>query len=536
MMNTSSSFVKEELVTTSTTTNNTPSNNHWSSSDDSSSFPAVAAAFVHQRCLHTTISNNHDKKKCHGSSSTAAGAGAGSDGATITDDSSPTEKTNSNAGASAIVMVPHENDVLLGRGGNNNKHCGNHQLRELARDLAAQYTRSSKKEKSQLSRLLVKKIRQMNPSGRFLKQHRLTKVWTDVGDKVAREKASQVLRDAILFWDQQQQQQKKIEKTTSSIMNSNKATRKSPNIMNSRPADRGCVSKKYITMVVPSCQEEERKQSANNKAAARRSKKEVSSSTYDSWNKSFHSDSPSFQLSSTSSRFVAANSRSILLNKPSWSSKNTPDNGPTTTTSPEFTSAAGKDPSFLSGRYSSYVKDHHHDSSLCIHDLSPHYEGVLPWTLLSTSNDKNTCSSSKNVPGVIGSSISGTRRSTTGSTGVGFPGDVNNRKYCYIPNPRIVTPSHQLAHQQQRSSNNIFVPSSFITHQKQQYNPYASGHHSSRHKGQDDCKYLNNRNDDDDVITLDQTPTMGGDKDLYPLHFDSPSFDHCWDTMSLFDM
>lgn len=132
---------------------------------------------------------------------------------TIVNSSSTTSAAGNHS--NDIVIVPHENDILLGRGGNNNKHSGNNQLRVLARDLVLQYVNSSKKGKSHLSRLLVRQVRQMKPPGRFLKQHRLTREWADVGDKVAREKASQVLRDAImLFANKNMKNKKKMHTST----------------------------------------------------------------------------------------------------------------------------------------------------------------------------------------------------------------------------------------------------------------------------------------------------------------------------------
>jgi hypothetical protein len=92
--------------------------------------------------------------------------------------------------------VKNYNDVLLGRGGNNNKYSGNEQLRIFARSDARQYSRSGKLHKSKLSRTLVTRVRQLDPPGRFLKQNQNTKEWVDVGDITAREKTSQVLRDA----------------------------------------------------------------------------------------------------------------------------------------------------------------------------------------------------------------------------------------------------------------------------------------------------------------------------------------------------
>lgn len=98
------------------------------------------------------------------------------------------------------TIVPHNHDILLGRGGNNNRHDGNEMLRSLARKHATQYRRSAKKRKSALSRDLVKQVRCLKPPGRFLKLKLLpngTRVWNDVGDDAAREKTSQVLRDAV---------------------------------------------------------------------------------------------------------------------------------------------------------------------------------------------------------------------------------------------------------------------------------------------------------------------------------------------------
>lgn len=94
-------------------------------------------------------------------------------------------------------IIPHDNDVLMGRGGKNNQHVGNEKLRALARQRCDNYRFSSKKGKSLMSRELVKLVRGMSPPGRFLKKNSLTSLWEDVGDEIAREKASQALRDAV---------------------------------------------------------------------------------------------------------------------------------------------------------------------------------------------------------------------------------------------------------------------------------------------------------------------------------------------------
>lgn len=96
-------------------------------------------------------------------------------------------------------IQPHENDILMGRGGRNNQHVGNEKFRGFARLESDNYRIASKKGKSNISRELVKKARRLDPPGRFLKKNNLTGGWEDVGDDIAREKASQVLRDAVAF-------------------------------------------------------------------------------------------------------------------------------------------------------------------------------------------------------------------------------------------------------------------------------------------------------------------------------------------------
>eukprot|EP00521_Asterionellopsis_glacialis_P008046 CAMPEP_0195283752 /NCGR_PEP_ID=MMETSP0707-20130614/2196_1 /TAXON_ID=33640 /ORGANISM="Asterionellopsis glacialis, Strain CCMP134" /LENGTH=417 /DNA_ID=CAMNT_0040342979 /DNA_START=158 /DNA_END=1411 /DNA_ORIENTATION=+ len=94
-------------------------------------------------------------------------------------------------------IEPTENDILMGRGGKNNQHIGNEKLRDLARGRCEDYRMSSKKGKSYISRELVQRVREMIPPGRFLKKDSASGLWEDVGDEVAREKASQALRDAV---------------------------------------------------------------------------------------------------------------------------------------------------------------------------------------------------------------------------------------------------------------------------------------------------------------------------------------------------
>ena len=97
----------------------------------------------------------------------------------------------------------HENDIILGRGGSHHKYAGNQFLRDLAASLAPTYIRSSKREKSRFSRLMVDIVTQKEPPGRFLK-HVVGKndVFEEVHHSCAREKTSQCLRDAARSFKQ----------------------------------------------------------------------------------------------------------------------------------------------------------------------------------------------------------------------------------------------------------------------------------------------------------------------------------------------
>jgi len=74
----------------------------------------------------------------------------------------PSSTSTSNA------TEPNKNDVLLGRGGKNNQHSGNEQLRRLARDMSGQYAAAPKRNKPSIAWLLVTKIRSLQPPGRYV--------------------------------------------------------------------------------------------------------------------------------------------------------------------------------------------------------------------------------------------------------------------------------------------------------------------------------------------------------------------------------
>ena len=133
--------------------------------------------------------------------------------------------------------------TLSSRLGKNNQHTGNDQLRAMARQECANYRISSKKGKSYISRELVRMVREMDPPGRFLKKNSTTGLWEDVGDDVAREKASQALRDAVAFLqaeEEEQQQQDEDQSRKPPAVPSSQAFRRSssaPPIMDKSPND-----------------------------------------------------------------------------------------------------------------------------------------------------------------------------------------------------------------------------------------------------------------------------------------------------------
>lgn len=105
------------------------------------------------------------------------------------------------------VLNPGPHDVILGRGGGTNHHSGNIKFRELVNEHKLRYLSSRKVDKPGVAREVVASWRKLRPSGRFLARRDDDEkvkaktaddssvdvtVWYEVGDKKAREKASQV--------------------------------------------------------------------------------------------------------------------------------------------------------------------------------------------------------------------------------------------------------------------------------------------------------------------------------------------------------
>jgi len=83
--------------------------------------------------------------------------------------------TVSSAAAAApsllIIPTPNPHDVLLGRGGRNNRHTGNDMLRRQARGMAQEYAAAAKRHKPALAWQLVQTMRGLEPPGRCVKNY-----------------------------------------------------------------------------------------------------------------------------------------------------------------------------------------------------------------------------------------------------------------------------------------------------------------------------------------------------------------------------
>jgi len=93
------------------------------------------------------------------------------------------------------IKEPHKNDVLYGRGGGTNHHPGNKRYRSMVERRKGDYVNSKRLDKPLVALEIIKEWRSQDPPGRFLKMEENTGMWSDVGDKKAREKTSQALRE-----------------------------------------------------------------------------------------------------------------------------------------------------------------------------------------------------------------------------------------------------------------------------------------------------------------------------------------------------
>jgi hypothetical protein len=88
------------------------------------------------------------------------------------------------------------NDVLSGRGGILSNTNGNIQFRKIVSHHLSEYLDATlKMERKHIAAKTVAIVRLLRPPGRFLMKNKTTGYWEEIGDEMARDKASQLLRD-----------------------------------------------------------------------------------------------------------------------------------------------------------------------------------------------------------------------------------------------------------------------------------------------------------------------------------------------------
>lgn len=105
------------------------------------------------------------------------------------------------------IKEPSDNDVLFGRGGGTNHAKGNKRYRKMVEDRKLEYVNSKRLDKPLVALEIIRLWRAQDPPGRFLKLDS-NGTWTDVGDKKAREKTSQALREKAPLIRKQQEEER----------------------------------------------------------------------------------------------------------------------------------------------------------------------------------------------------------------------------------------------------------------------------------------------------------------------------------------
>ena len=86
---------------------------------------------------------------------------------------------------------PRDHDVLLGKG--REQHPGNRRYRRIVEEGKARYLAASSAERGALARDVVRRLKELDPPGRFLELDAATKLWFDVGDEKAEAKVCRAL-------------------------------------------------------------------------------------------------------------------------------------------------------------------------------------------------------------------------------------------------------------------------------------------------------------------------------------------------------
>ena len=96
------------------------------------------------------------------------------------------------------IEYPGQNDCMFGRGGGTSNHIGNINFRLLVEKFKKKYAAANKADKPKVTDEVVAQWRARKPPGRFLSRtepEESMSTWFDVGDKRARRKCAQALRE-----------------------------------------------------------------------------------------------------------------------------------------------------------------------------------------------------------------------------------------------------------------------------------------------------------------------------------------------------
>jgi len=125
------------------------------------------------------------------------------------------------------IEEPHQNDVIMERGGKANHHPGNKRFLQLIADKKQEYLKLNRSKKTLMAWQITREWSEQNEPGRFLKRDE-TGLWNAVSENVARKKTSQKLREnAPLLRKERTKQQDKDEGKITSMDTSERSAWKS---------------------------------------------------------------------------------------------------------------------------------------------------------------------------------------------------------------------------------------------------------------------------------------------------------------------
>ena len=119
-------------------------------------------------------------------------------------------------GTGGLIRNPTATDVLNGRGGRVNAHCGNVFFRTIIKRYRNEYlsNETTRYGKHLIAAKIVSILRNLSPPGRFLQQDVTSGLWLEIGDEKARKKVGQALREGAKghkrkVYNQKQKQRRK---------------------------------------------------------------------------------------------------------------------------------------------------------------------------------------------------------------------------------------------------------------------------------------------------------------------------------------